>query len=236
MMPTTPSPHDRPSTPPAPLHGAKFDDWQPYVSRRITRRTNQSIDQHSPTQSAEVGLLSKPRSTIKIQSPSFHRYPSSQTLSPPSSPEATSLRASRDCLNIFEDSHQSEPTRGEDNFMQMLPTPRKTPRKTLIHPSSSAARILNFKSILPQDILPTPKKRKLRMTLESPPGSNEEVQIYTDSQDRIPTMEDTNDNPFFGKRNNTTARKSQEVTKARNADEVMMEEAVRNGEGLIYTL
>jgi len=74
------------------------------------------------------------------------------------------------------------------------------------------------------------------MTLDSPPGSNEEVQIYTDSQDRIPTMEDTNDNPFYGKRTNNNARKSQEVTKSRNADEAMMEEAVRNGEGLIYTL
>lgn len=67
------------------------------------------------------------------------------------------------------------------------------------------------------------------------------VEIYTDSQDRVPDLEPTSDNPFVGPKQMVkapTARKSRNTKRdlEREGDEADMEEAVRNNEGIVYVL
>lgn len=76
-------------------------------------------------------------------------------------------------------------------------------------------------------------------------ASPSKIEIYTDSRERVPSLDEGEDNPFVGprktyrgpravrkadraKRNNSDARAEEETDR--------MEKAVENGEGLIYVL
>lgn len=69
----------------------------------------------------------------------------------------------------------------------------------------------------------------------------QQIQIYTDSQDRVPDMEESSDNPFVGPKKTGFATKAAKGKKTkrnleREGDEADMEEAVRNNEGIVYVL
>lgn len=115
----------------------------------------------------------------------------------------------------------------------MLPTPRKTPRRRDVN---STARIINFRPHAPADVLPTPRKRKNRVTLDSPQDSpsSSRINVFTDSQDCLPEMDHSDDNPFVGPRQTTRAGRKRKDR--RNDDERTMDRLVQEGKGMIFML
>lgn len=125
----------------------------------------------------------------------------------------------------------------------MFPTPDKTPRKRASVATGSTARILNFKPGNLDEVMPTPRKqRKARFlqTLEEEGIDglgDDKIEIYTDSKDRVPDLDESEDNPFVGPRKTPQPkRKSARHASSSNGKDADMEEAVRNEEGIIYVL
>lgn len=92
----------------------------------------------------------------------------------------------------------------------MLPTPKKTPRKRRTQGDANASGVLLAgRSLNIDDAMPSPRKSKrsrkqLGFTLQSFAAEDEEeamdskIPIYTDSKDRIPSLDQDEDNPFIG--------------------------------------
>ena len=92
----------------------------------------------------------------------------------------------------------------------MLPTPKKTPRKRRTQGDANASGILLAgRSLNIDDAMPSPRKSKrskkqLGFTLQSFTTEDEDeamdntIPIYTDSKDRIPSLDQGEDNPFIG--------------------------------------
>ncbi|KAH6608560.1 hypothetical protein Trco_001906 [Trichoderma cornu-damae] len=125
----------------------------------------------------------------------------------------------------------------------MLPTPSKTPQKP---PSSKAtAHIQTFaRNLFPPEEtdLSSPRKRRAKkysgVTLESfrAEVAEEDIEIFTDSQDRIPKKDDSKSNPFLG--NAPSAGPSKRRTKRKvlvpGEGAQSIDEASRREDGMIY--
>lgn len=131
----------------------------------------------------------------------------------------------------------------------MLPTPSKTPRKRVLHEEeiSTTARVLfTPRPATIEEAMPTPSKgrknKKNLFSLDSFMEHEEEVDdiaIYTDSRERIPTADEDSDNPFVTKKGKGKAKaKTHGVSKSRKADPkaAKMQEAANREEGMIYML
>lgn len=227
VMTTTPPPRSaRALTPPTPLHGPMHDS-----PRRSTRI-------HSKSQI----------STPHTYSNKSTRPTSSQTLSPPSSPYAPQSMAKSD-----EDPLSTLPTSrpGQRDSVTLL-TPSKTPRKRTHHPSGSTARVLFPPShnATIDELMPTPKKsrvgkKNLALTLESFEADRNRqpnVEIYTDSKDRVPEMDTSDDNPFLTKKGKSKGQARAKPTNRPAKSEHTyglgkeIDDAVKNNEGMIFTL
>lgn len=252
-MSTTPPPPSRLRTPPTPLHGSRYDNYEPYSPPRRSNRVSLMRMRHeSPTvdatsASTSTQLTSTPRKTLQRTTSSQ----TSQTLSPPTSPDLSELRhatpahpstsvrrhlfTSRQHLSIDQNSISGPSDLDARPSPAMLPTPSKTPRK---QPGASmpTARILNFKPSSLDNVMPTPRKqRKSRLTLyDEDAPEPEKITVFTDTRDRIPDVDHSEDNPFLGPRKRETRSKSSK--KPSHATQEDMDEAVRNEEGLIYVL
>lgn len=83
----------------------------------------------------------------------------------------------------------------------MLPTPMKTPRKKAVEDVSSAARTL-FPTA---STFARPKKSKkysgfsLESFEEESTETHGKIEIFTDSRDRIPQLDESEENPFYKK-------------------------------------
>ena len=137
----------------------------------------------------------------------------------------------------------------------MLPTPAKTPRKKLVQPSAvaNAARVL-FPVHAGEDSMPTPRKRRnkrhvgfsLYNSVEDEEDANSagEIPIYTDSKDKVPELDPTEDNPFYEqpkqhdpppeplKRRISKKRKVSPTTE----ESEKIKEAFKREEGMVYVL
>ncbi|MBE7181200.1 MAG: hypothetical protein INR71_08330 [Terriglobus roseus] len=146
----------------------------------------------------------------------------------------------------------------------MLPTPSKTPKKRdgnadVVGP---AARLLfPGRPANVDDAMPAARKSR-KSNVFSLDGLHDvdvndenddasgKIQIYTDSKDRIPDLDDTDDNPFVTKKGakpvaaqaeangekNVTRRRSRRENKGYLEEVEEMEKKVRNNEGMIYVL
>ncbi|KAL1311232.1 hypothetical protein AAFC00_001422 [Neodothiora populina] len=240
-MSTTPPRAMRLRTPPAPHHGPDYDNYEPYSPiRRSTRNSSLRTRQQSPTaessSTARLSMTSTPRKTT------LSRTMSSQTLSPPSSPEPAERHAEEptSVRRTLFSSRKHLPLSASDNqdfksSPAMLPTPTKTPSKQNATASMPTARILNFKPASLEDVMPSARRqRKSRLTLfEDDAPQAESISVFTDAQDRVPDMDPSEDNPFIGSRKREPKPTKKAMLAARDR-EAEMEEAVRNEEGLIY--
>lgn len=134
----------------------------------------------------------------------------------------------------------------------MLPTPVKTPRKKQVANVQTAARAL-FQD-QPQDLqdvaaIPRKPKKGRRyngFSLESftteEDGTNSQIQIFTDSRDRVPEHDTNEDNPFVdhpgngegsSSKKNVGGSKRRKISGPRPADKDV-EEAIRKDDGMIY--
>ena len=85
----------------------------------------------------------------------------------------------------------------------MLPTPAKTPRKKQVQNKTGVGRVLfpvHPESV--EDAMPTPRKNKrnkrhVGFSLDSDAESEGGIQIFTDSQDKVPELDLSEENPFI---------------------------------------
>ena len=133
----------------------------------------------------------------------------------------------------------------------MLPTPAKTPRKKAPHDApalKSAARIL-FPGRLENVEEAMPKGKTVRKHVGFSVGSSGEdedeetkIQIFTDSKEKIPEVDRSEDNPFYEKRKHEdTPFESSKLRGARKRKaefrlERQVDEGFNRDEGMMYVL
>lgn len=256
MAPATPPPPAslRARTPPTPLHGPLHDSYDPYSPRRSKRTTAQSNpyssfnSEHKPTE----------RATTPPPTGKRARFASAQLSSPPSSPVSPIRRATlhktpkktpaRKALNGAQSDSDTAPRSlpTPTDMAAVLPTPSKTPKKR--QAISSTARILNFQPYSPNDVMPSPRKmRKMNngrgqssrgfdLFDGTDESSQDRIEVYTDANARVPTLDGSDDNPFVGPRKTRAERPSRRLSNAKTHEELEMEERAARDEGLVYTL
>lgn len=130
----------------------------------------------------------------------------------------------------------------------MLPTPAKTPRKRALQSEEAlgpTARILfpTDRPVNVDDVVPTPRKsRKINFksldSLDAQSGKAEEqITIYTDSKDRIPTKDAEEDNPFVSsrvKKGKAKAKPSKSIKYDETTDKAL--EDARLDKGIVFKL
>ena len=137
----------------------------------------------------------------------------------------------------------------------MLPTPAKTPRKKPVQPAiGSAARILfHDRPENVEDLMPTPRrnskrsKKTLGFSLGSfdddvDTGCGEKIEIFTDSKEKVPEIDESEDNPFYEKPGQNTVKsdhhapKPSKRRKIRTSKDDEMAESFKRADGLVYVL
>lgn len=137
----------------------------------------------------------------------------------------------------------------------MLPTPAKTPRKKPVQPAAvqAAARVLfPSRPDTVEDAMPTPRKRRNKrhvgfslyssMEDDGEAVSENPIEIYTDSKDKVPELDPSEDNPFYDQHHQTVASAEPCITKGskkRKAEHSIdaskeIEEAFNREEGMVY--
>ncbi|UKZ79723.1 hypothetical protein TrVFT333_007483 [Trichoderma virens FT-333] len=248
--PSTPSPPSSIRTPPAPRLGY-HDSWEPYSPRKSARISAQRASARTPSPPpATRQAIASPRTAAKSSAQS-----SAAMASPVASPRkkrqhaadsvrrvTASLAAEAAVASGSKD--KSVAARSGAASSLMLPTPSKTPQKPPT--SKAAAHIQSFaRNLFPaaeETELSSPRKRRSKkysgMTLESfrAEVAEEDIEIFTDSQDRIPKKDESKSNPFVG--NATTAEPSKRRTKRKvhvpGEGAQSVDEASRREDGMIY--
>lgn len=127
-----------------------------------------------------------------------------------------------------------------------LITPAKTPQKapTQTAPAISAIARNLFPVRGEEAVMPSPKKHKARRTygLDSfEIAEDAPIQIFTDSMDRVPEVDMSDENPFFGVATRAESEISTRSSKRRKLNvpgegERTVEELEQREDGLIYVL
>jgi hypothetical protein len=248
---STPSPPPGARTPTAPRWGSYHDHWEPYTPRKSARLSSQRIVNRTPSPSAPT----REKSTSPRKQKLFDEQRASSMASPMASPQKKrqpqpdSVRrmgitnAALSLAPPTASEKSSKPT--VTRTAGMLPTPSKTPQKP---PTEKAvAHIQSFARNLfpPESSISSPRKKKAKqytgMTLES--FSAEEVDdpitIFTDSKERIPEKDDSDENPFLIK-----AAPSEPIKRRSKRRQVAIpgegsqsiEEASHREDGMVYVL
>lgn len=210
----TPPPPVGIRTPPTPRLGGYHDNWEPFTPRKSARLSQRRARTPSPN-----------GSRIKLQSPRTVKKPNKHAGTSPMSSPTKKRQPAMDAVrrasgSLFTESSQAATALGLDNPTTqrstrstaslaggMLPTPSKTPQKPPNEKTTtkikSIARNL-FPSEADSDVMPSPKKRRAKkytgVSLDSFKAEDieEPIEIFTDSQDRVPSKDDIDSNPFYG--------------------------------------
>ena len=132
----------------------------------------------------------------------------------------------------------------------MLPTPAKTPRKKRTQAANGIGRVLFAVHPDPADeVMPTPRKNKrnrrhVGFSLDSEAESEGGIQIFTDSQDKVPELDLSEANPFIDhpmKRDPPEGSSKAKVSKKRKPQsESVSKEAIKDAfdheRGMVYVL
>ena len=164
-----------------------------------------------------------------------------------SAPTFTSQHASHTAMD-----NQMQPT---NMTAGMLPTPVKTPQKKAVAPAGTERRSLfPASSHAPRNEESDPNKTKGKnfshFSLESfssdpTPCEKPRFEIYTDSRDRIPKINQNMDNPFLSKATGSevsvdgaadSSKKRRKVDSGGYKRDAQVDEAVRRDDGLLYVL
>ncbi|KAL4979287.1 hypothetical protein BDW66DRAFT_128095 [Aspergillus desertorum] len=236
-MATTPPPASFLRIPPTPRHGNGYDQYGPYSTRHSARLASQRASTDSRTTPPPSFPTSQGRATSR--STKKQKTAETESLSPPGSPMSPRQKMSgwsaaaqldEDPLNVAKPphSHPSHPIR-TTMTEGMLPTPAKTPRKKPVDNVGLTARVL----------FPQPgqkrKKKQTGFSLESfsdDPSQGDSIQIYTDSRDRIPEIDESEENPFYQKPSTSQKpRPSKPMTRSRDKE---VDEALKREDGMVY--
>jgi hypothetical protein len=266
-MATTPPPPSpsRLSIPLAPRHGPKYDTYEPYATRHSARLASQRLSRDSHTtpppsspdlrgrtgamderkqKGMDVGTLSPPGSTYT--SPRKKVSGRGKGVNPGYSLDNTELDSS-DLIDTAGTTHPRQHSLHASRTTitnGMLPTPMKTPRKKAVEDISSTARTL-FPN---NSAFACPKKSKkyagfsLESFEEGAVETHEKIEIFTDSRDRIPELDESKDNPFYKKPNTTetAVAPAPRTSRRRKANEAKRDEevddAINRDDGMTYVL
>jgi hypothetical protein len=271
-MATTPPSQPLTQTPPTPLHGARYDPHRPYSTRKSTRHSKHWIERDTQTPPPQSFKSDSGSASVSDPRTGSAEVRARHTFSPPSStqnsPEeklsqngrwlrsTTSSAMSRTSFTSLEPpsdsnkalAHQLTATNVNAN---MLPTPAKTPRRKPIPAPTlaSTARILfPVRTETVEDAMPALRKRgrKRRHVGFSLDSSGEEgegnIQIFTDSKEKVPELDLSEDNPFYENplhegSSRPPPRPRVSRKKASGAADTHKEmEAFKRGEGMLYVL
>jgi len=141
---------------------------------------------------------------------------------------------------------KSSETRSTRATLMGLPTPAKTPSRK--HPSAeneaNIAAVARNLFHVDDEAMPDPKKKRAKkysgLTLDSFSAVEDEdpISIFTDSQDRVPVIDNNADNPFYGDSASTEPKRRSKRSKVTVPGEgrITVEEATRRKDGLVYVL
>ncbi|KAI0477502.1 hypothetical protein GGR56DRAFT_411905 [Xylariaceae sp. FL0804] len=256
---STPSPPGPIHTPTTPKHGY-IDNWEPYSPRKSARISEKRANARTPS----------PRSFPSAARPSTRTAQRTTTAASSFSTPATSPRKKRmpamdsvrrasdaltaedtanaaDSLGINLRSHKKpQGAVASSHSIGMLPTPAKTPRKQSDAETEAATRAIARNLFSTDTGLESASKKKPKkytgLTLESFTAEDMEdpIEIFTDSRDRIPEVDMTADNPFYG---GHSAAPTEEPPKRRSKRRQVVipgegkqaiEEAVKREDGIVY--
>lgn len=129
----------------------------------------------------------------------------------------------------------------------MLPTPAKTPKKAPTEKNPGIQAIARNLFATEEEVMPSPQKTRAKkytgISLESFTAEDDEapIEIFTDSNERIPQKVVSADNPFYG----NAGRDVQEPARRRSKRHKVhvpgegrqtIEEAMEREDGLVYVL
>ncbi|KAI8950374.1 hypothetical protein F4801DRAFT_549410 [Xylaria longipes] len=205
---STPSPPGSVRTPDTPKHGYS-DSWEPFSPRKSARisarqqSTNRTPSPRSSHQSTHSST--KPSFTTPAVSPIKKRLPNMDSVRRASgtlTAQGTANAANSLGINPKPQPHRQGPTTASHSLGE-LPTPAKTPRKQPNAKTEAASRAMARKLFAEEDIMPTPKKKAKKytgLTLDSFRAEDveEDIEIFTDSRDHLPQVDDSAENPFYG--------------------------------------
>ncbi|KAK3332075.1 hypothetical protein B0T19DRAFT_94038 [Cercophora scortea] len=257
----SPGPSTEIHTPPAPHHGYE-DSWQPYSTRhsaRISQRATARNRTPSPNQSTRHNpdqrqhSLGSPRSSKKhlkatmaspAISPQKKRFPTMESSRlAPGTVTAEGAANAAASLGLS----PAQPPRAIRSAIStnagMLITPAKTPQKPPT--DQNKAKINSIARNLFNDdteIMPSPKKtRAQKYTLDSFSAEDEvdePIEIFTDSHERIPVVDRSVENPFYGETSNAAPEPPKRRSKRHTVTipgegRVTVDEAIRRDDGML---
>jgi hypothetical protein len=253
---TTPPPQlDRDiQTPPTPKHG--YDDaWEPYLPRKSARLSSRKSANHTPSpRNSPQDISDSHHFRVTRASPSFNRsnHLDSTASSPAHSPQKKQLsanNASRRHSSLTADSTANAASvLGLSNARSsMLPTPAKTPgRKAESSQNQLSIQAIARNLFVTDDqIMPRSRnKQGKKYVLDS--FTNEEddtsIPIYTDSHERVPEVDRSSENPFWGEQPavpepaKRRSRRKQETVNIPGEGERTLDEVVGREDGMVYVL
>ncbi|KAF6807217.1 hypothetical protein CSOJ01_08325 [Colletotrichum sojae] len=261
---STPSPPPTIRTPPTPKHGWS-DNWEPYSPRKSARISSRRAANRTPSPQPP-SHRTPPRTTRKSVAPSTSATIMSPTATPQKKrqPAQDSVRRASGFLTA-ESASQAASSLGIDKMEHqtataaasttsasitrrsgMLPTPAKTPKKAPTEKQTAHIRAVARNLFHgDEEALASPKRKRVAKkysgnSLESFTAEEveEPIQIFTDSQDRIPEADASVDNPFYGdsvtvERQPPRRRSKRKVAIPGEAAQAV-DEALQREDGMVY--
>lgn len=122
-----------------------------------------------------------------------------------------------------------------------LPTPAKTPaRKHSDQPDKDVNAVARNLFGRQQSPKKTRAKRYNGISMDSFEVEQDPIEIYTDSQDRLPEVDDSNQNPFYGDAGIAASaapvRRSSRNKKSAVTEKETVQENLKREDGLLYVL
>ncbi|KAL2868307.1 uncharacterized protein BJX67DRAFT_53384 [Aspergillus lucknowensis] len=242
-MATTPPPPSFLRIPPTPRHGTAYDQYEPYSTRHSARLASQRASTESRTtpppsfpisQRPGTSRTTKKQRTAETEIPSPPGSPncrSPREMMPDQDRTATQALDNSTFLSTAGPAHARPSCHSKATTTEgMLPTPAKTPRKKPVDNGGSAARAL-----FPTSHGQKKRKKQTGFSLDSftdDPPQGESIQIYTDSRDRIPEVDESEANPFYKKP--SPKPNARPITRKTGGRDKEVDEALKREDGMVY--
>ncbi|KAI1275519.1 hypothetical protein F5Y07DRAFT_171424 [Xylaria sp. FL0933] len=207
---STPSPPGRVHTPGTPKHGYS-DPWEPFSPRKSARissrqqSTNRTPSPRSSLQSTRSSTKPSALFSTPATSPIKKRMPAMDSVRRASGAlTAESTANAAGSLGISPKSQQKSHSAVATSLSAgMLPTPAKTPRKQPNPKTEAVSRGMARTLFVTEEDILTPKKKSKKytgLTLDSFRAEEveEDIEIFTDTRDHFPEVDDSAENPFYG--------------------------------------
>ena len=242
------------TTPPPPLqfHDSNSLSLTPQTRRQLSSQQLSSVDTLSPPPSAQSSPWKNPGKTIPAEG--SKRRVSGRPNNDNTEFAIAASGISPTNSDLIPTIQTTDMDLSDGRAAEALPTPAKTPRKKSGQAApglKSTARILfPSRNDNVDEVMPSPQKKRAKkykgFSLDSfaaDHDENDKIAIFTDSKDRVPELDNDEENPFLALPAklppNTTPGEGQvrRMSKRRRiAHDAEVEETIKRDEGMIYVL